>query len=200
MEGRLGWGSSNEEALRKGVEAAERALAINDNEPDAWSLLGALRLYQRRYDEALEHGKRSIDLAPNAADLLAAYALTLNFSGEPHAALGMIEQAMRLSPYYPDWYLGAQGIALRLLGKLDEAIAADHKRLERSPRNEFSDLRLAAVYAQRGDIRLAQQHMAEALNKNPRYSAKQVRVTDPYRDDVEMERYLDLLRTAGLPE
>jgi hypothetical protein len=42
--------------------------------------------------------------------------------------------------------------------------------------------------------------MAEALNKNPRYSAKQVRVTDPYRDDVEMERYLDLLRTAGLPE
>jgi tetratricopeptide (TPR) repeat protein len=143
-------------------------------------MLGGLRLYQRRYKEALEHGQRSIELAPSAADLLATYALTLSFAGHPAMALDCVEQAMRLSPYYPDWYLGAKGVALRLLGRLEEAISVDHKRLERSPGNEFSDIRLAAVYSQRGEMEVAKRHMAAALRKNPRYSARQVRVMDPY--------------------
>ena len=199
-EGRLGWSNSNEAAFEKGAEAALRGLTINENEPDAWAMLGGIRLYQRRYEEAIEGGQRSIALAPNAADHHVVYALTLNFIGRPQEAMDLIERAMRLSPFYPDWYLGILGISYRLLGRIDDALAADHERLRRNPANAFSDLRLAALYSHLGQIDRAQFHLREALRKNPSYSVRQVRVTDPYQDEVEMERYLNLLRAAGLPE
>ena len=31
-------------------------------------------------------------------------------------------------------------------------------------------------------------------------SVRQVRITDPYQDESEMERYVDLLRSVGLQE
>ena len=200
MEGRLGWSKSNEAALEKGADAALRGIAINENASDAWSMLGGIRVYQRRFEEALEAGQRSIELAPNAADHLAIHALTLNFVGRPQEALTLIERAMRLSPFYPDFYLGFLGISYRLLGRIDEAIAADLRRLERNPANVFSDLRLAALYAQRGDLEKGRFHVKEALRKNPSYSVRQVRVTDPYQDEAEMARYIDLLRSVGLSE
>ena len=199
-EGRLGWSNSNEAAFEKGAEAALRGLTINENEPDAWAMLGGIRLYQRRYEEAIEGGQRSIALAPNVADHHVLYALTLNFIGRPQEAMDLIERAMRLSPFYPDWYLGILGISYRLLGRIDDALATDHERLRRNPANAFSDLRLAALYSHLGQIDRAQFHLREALRKNPSYSVRQVRVTDPYQDEVEMERYLNLLRAAGLPE
>lgn len=200
VEGRLGWGKPTEDPFLKGVEAAQRGLSINEREADAWGMLAGIRLYQRRYEEALEGGQRSIELAPNAADLLGMYALTLNFAGRAQDGLNVVRRAIRLSPYYPDWYLGAEAMSLRLLGQLREAIAADLQRLERNPDNVFSDLRLAAAYVEVGDLARGRYHLGQAMLKNPSYSARQVKLTDPFRDEAEMERYLGNLRLAGLPD
>jgi|TARA_B100000315_G_scaffold100831_1_gene92649 hypothetical protein len=42
--------------------------------------------------------------------------------------------------------------------------------------------------------------VAEALKKNPNASIHQVRVSEPYRDEAELEQYHDRLRKTGLPE
>jgi tetratricopeptide (TPR) repeat protein len=128
------------------------------------------------------------------------YAVTLNFVGRAEDAVNLIQRAMRLSPFYADWYLGIIGQSYRLLGRFDEAIAADKERLARNPDNAYSDLRLAAVYAELGRDEEARLHVREALKKNPNNSLDQVRDTDPYQDAAEMEHYLDLLRKSGLPE
>ena len=197
---RVGWGFSTAASLEAGVEAALKGLAIDENQADALSMLGALRALQRRYDEADEAGRRAIALAPNAADNYVLYAITLNFTGRGGEAVNLIEKAMRLCPFYADFYLGIIAQSYRSLGRYDEAIAADKERLARTPENVLSDLRLAAVYAELGRDEEARFHVGEALRKNPSYSLAQVRDTDPYQDEAEMERYLDLLRKAGLPE
>jgi biopolymer transport protein ExbB len=43
----------------------------------------------------------------------------------------------------------------------------------------------------------ARAQVAEALKKNPNASIHQVRVSEPYRDEDEMERYLDTLGTVA---
>jgi TolB-like protein len=199
-DARAGWGESNEASLKKGVETALKGLAIDQNDADAYAMLGALRTLQRRYDEAIEAGRHAIELSPSAADHYVMYAGTLNFVGRAEDAVNLIQKAMRLSPFYADWYLGIIGQSYRLLGRFDEAIAADKERLARNPDNVISDLRLAAVYAELGRDEEARFHVREALKKNPNYLLDQMRDTNPYKDIAEMEHYLDLLRKSGLPE
>ena len=199
-DARLGWAQSSAEALELGVNAALRALAIDENDADAHAMLGTLRAMQHRYDEGLEAGRRAIKLAPSAADHYVWSAVTLNLVGRAEEAANLIEKAMRLSPFYPDYYLGIIAQSYRLLGRFDDAIAADKERLARNPGNAFSDFRLAAVYSELGREEDAKFHVQEALRKNPHFSLELVRQTDPYADEGEMEHYLELLRKAGVPE
>ena len=107
---------------------------------------------------------------------------------------------MRLSPFYRDMYLGILAISYRLLGRFEEAIAADKERLVRNPENAFSDLRMVASYIELGRDEEARFHVREALRKNPQNTLARVREIDPYQDEGEMSRYLEALRKAGLPE
>ena len=199
-DARVGWGGSNEQSLRKGIEAAEKGLSVDKEQSESLGMLGGLWVLQRRYEEALEAGHRAIELSPNTADYYVFYAIILNFVGRAQEALNLIQKAMRLCPFYPDFYLGIMAQSYWLLGRYEEAIATDTERLARNPDNAFSDLRLAASYTELGRDQEARHHVLEALKKNPSYSLTQVRDTDPYQDEAAMERYVDLLRRAGLPE
>jgi TolB-like protein len=197
---RVGSGESAERSLERADACADRSLALDNAQSDAYAIRGSIRMHQRRYDEGVEDGRRAVDLGPNVADSYVLLAHTLNYIGQPQESIGLIEQAMRLSPFYPDWYLGIAGISYRLLGRYEDAIAADHERLARNPDNIFSDFRLAANYEKLGRHDQARAHIAIALKKYPKWSLAQIRVSEPYRDKSEMERYVGLLRKAGLPE
>ncbi len=107
---------------------------------------------------------------------------------------------MRLFPYYPDNLLGVLAVSYRVLGRFGESIALDTERLRRNPDNMYSDFRLAAVYMELGREREARTHVTEAIKKNPHASLRQVRFSEPYQDKEYLDRYLDLLRKAGMPE
>ncbi len=107
---------------------------------------------------------------------------------------------MRYSPFFPDWYLGIQGVILRVLGRFEEAIGVDLERLARNPDQTLSNFRLAALYSETGQNKQASDQIAELLKKNPHASIRQVRTSEPYQDESELEEYLNLLRSAGLSE
>lgn len=200
LDARNGWAESIEDTFDRAIEFAQRSIAIDPELPDAFGMLGAIYFQQRKYDEAVVAGRKAIALGPRVADNYALLAMTLCYAGNAPESLGLIEQAMRLSPYYPDWYLGIAGVIYRNLGRFDDAIAADKERLDRNPDNTFSDFRLAAVYEQIGRHDEARSHIVKAIKKNPEWTIRQIRVAEPYRDKDELETYLDLLRKAGLPE
>ena len=83
--------------------------------------------------------RRAISLSPSAADHYVFYAVLLNFMGRAEEAQNLIRKAMRLSPVYPDLYLGILATGCRLLDCYKEAIAADREHLVRNPENAFSD-------------------------------------------------------------
>ncbi len=107
---------------------------------------------------------------------------------------------MRLFPYYPDNLLGVLAVSYRMLGRFEESIALDTERLKRNPDNMYSDHRLASVYMELGRAEEARRHVAEAIKKNPHASLRQIRFSEPYQNEEYLDRYLDQLRKAGMPE
>ena len=72
--------------------------------------MGIIYARKQQYDQAIAEGERAIALDPNNAEGYAGQANVLFFAGRPEDALRVIEQAMRLNPYYPAWYLQALGM------------------------------------------------------------------------------------------
>lgn len=200
VDARLGYADSAVVSLEQGAALAEKGLSIDPNDPDTLAVLGAIRLFQRRFEDAELASRLAVERGPNLAEVLMWRATVLNYTGRAEEALRLIAKAMRLSPYFPDWFLGIQGVAYRCLRRFEEAIAADLARLKRNPDNPISDFRLAAIYAELGRHEEACAQIAALLTKNPKASIRQVWASEPYQNADEMSRYLDLLRTAGLPE
>ena len=70
----------------------------------------------------------------------------LNFAGRPEEALRAVEQAMRLNPRYPPWYLFELGWAYRMTGRYAEAIATLKEVISRNPNFLPAHLDLAVSY------------------------------------------------------
>ena len=80
----------------------------------------------------------------------------LNFAGRPEEALRAVEQAMRLNPRYPPWYLFQLGWAYRLTGRYAEAIATLKEVISRNPNFIAAHLNLAGSYCGSGSLNRAQ--------------------------------------------
>jgi adenylate cyclase len=101
---------------------------------------------KQQYDQAIAEGERAIALDSNNADSYVWQAEALNFAGRPEEALRMAEQALRLNPHYPPWYLFGLGWAYRLTGRYAEAITTLKELLSRSPTFLYAHLVLAISY------------------------------------------------------
>ena len=194
------WSENRALSLELATELAQKAMTLDDSSPCPYILLEIIHLWKRDYDKAISYGEKALALEPNYADATVRLARTLTYAGRPEEAIVLIKRAMRLSPYYPDWYLGPLAVAYRLAGNYDEAIAAFEKRRERNPHSMIAYLGLALVYAEVGREEEARAAAAEVLKRNPKFSVKKVRKGLPYKDPAEVERILAAFRKAGLPD
>jgi tetratricopeptide (TPR) repeat protein len=101
---------------------------------------------KQQYEQAIAEGERAIALDPNNADSYAVQANVLNFAGRPEEALQAVEQAMRLNPRYPPWYLLQLGLAYHMTGRYAETIAAFKEVISRDPNSIYAYLGLALSY------------------------------------------------------
>jgi len=196
----FGWSTNAPQSLERAAELAHKAQVLDDASPCPYMLLETIHLWRRDYDRAIAYGEKAVALEPNHADATLQLARTLTYAGRPEETIELTKKAMRLSPYYPDLYLGVLGTAYRLMGDYDEAIAAYDKRRDRNPHSTMPYLGLALVYSEVGRDEEAKAAAAEVLKRNPEISLKQVRNRLPYKDPAEVERILAALRKAGLPD
>jgi adenylate cyclase len=85
-------------------------------------------------------------LDPNNANSYFFLAESLNSAGRPEDALRMIEQAMRLNPRQPPWFLFELGYAYYLTGRYAEAVTTLKEVIRRSPDFLSSHYSLTASY------------------------------------------------------
>jgi adenylate cyclase len=199
-DGRFGWSNTPTQSLALAEELAQKALSMDDSNPMAYALLSNVYMAKKQHEQAIHYGEKALDLAPNFADITATIGLTFMYSGRPEKAIELVKKAMRLSPYYPAWYLPVLGLAYRLTGQYEEAIAAMEKWPPRSPHSMLPHMILAFTYVEAGREEDAHAAVAEVLKRNPKASIKGYAKMIPYKDPAKIEQVLDSLRKAGLPE
>ncbi|MDX1488105.1 MAG: tetratricopeptide repeat protein [Acidiferrobacterales bacterium] len=198
LDAQAGWSESPSESFNRAVVLAQKALELDDAYPDTYLLLGALHLLLKEHDTAIAFAEKGVALRPNQASNLALLAFILNYAGEPDRAIALLDKAMRLSPYYPDWYLGELGRASLLTGQYGKAIAALTERIRRNPDSSEAQVLLAAAYGATGQGEQARAVLTEFLKARPGYTLEQYAQGEYYKDPQDLQRVLDGLRQAGL--
>jgi len=190
------------EINRIGAFEDEAISIIAEGEASMVRAWGAL--LRRQYDAALEHGRKTVELIPNHADMLASYGAILLTVGQPEDAVQTLRRAMRLSPQYQSWQARVLSEALTLSGDHDAAVSAGKDTIDRAE-GDYNRARgymvLAVAYADAGRVDLARDQVDRALELAPDMTIDRARqFYKLYRNESDAERFLEALRAAGLPE
>jgi len=189
--------------MKQAAECAKKALAINDSSAKALILMGYIYLSQKQFDEAEAYGEKGIALSPNDPLMLADWSRILCSVGRHDEAVGVIKRAMRLSPYYPAYFLINLFIANSLAGHVEEALAAAKALLVRCEKGEYNclvpHLFLAIGYSELGREKDARAHAAELISLDPNFTCADFlskAVSFKHQEDTELS--LNACRKAGL--
>jgi adenylate cyclase len=194
-----GWAEVPERSLQTGLEIAEHAVQLDEEEPQAHWVLAVALLFHRELDRALAEARRCLALEPNSAGAHVVMARILTYSGDPASAINVIDAYMRLDPLYRDLALHFLAEAQVSLRQFDAAVATLKRRLERNPNSETSYALLAACYGHLGRIADARAAWAEATRIAPKFSIERQRRLLPYKNLDDFELRVEGMRKAGLP-
>ena len=193
-----GWAEVPERSLQIGLEIAERAVQLDEAEPQGHYVLAVALGFNRQIDRGLAEARRSVALAPSFAQGHHSIARFLTLSGDPAGAISTLDAYMRLDPLYPDMALHFLAEARFSLGQFDEAVTALKQRLGRSPDSATSLALLASCYGHLGRINEARAAWAQVIKIAPDFSIERQRRVLPYRNPDDFDRRVDGLRKANI--
>jgi len=189
---------SPRESLARAIELGEKAIALDEFDPEANAILGHLYTYAGQFDKAVAHAERALALDPNSYSVLYNAASALTYSGRPEEAIPLFHKAERLNPFPPAPFFARTSMVYGLTGRFGEAVEQAKKAVQRDPKNLFGYLSLAAACILAGREEEARASAAEVLKINPTFSVDQFAKTRSYRDMSQIDRMIDALRKAGL--
>lgn len=202
LDARWGFSKSRSESLKLATQAAQKAQAADDTLPEVHILWSTIYLFQRKLEEAIAAGEKSIELGPNSALSHILFALTMEGAGNYEDSVALAEKALRLCPYCKGWYYTVLGDAYRGSRRHQDSLKAHKILLDRSKKGEYPVWRahahLGIDYAIMGDYDEARIHFAEALKLNPNYSLEYERKLNLDADPEDLEQMLNAMQKAGL--
>jgi adenylate cyclase len=165
--------------------------------------LGWLHHERGQYAQAQEHLARAMAINPNDADTMMNRAMVLSLEGEAKTALELAQFAIRLNPRHPDWYIAYLGGCFFRADRYAEATAIWERAPDAVPEARAV---LAAAYVLAGRPEEGRRHMQKFLKRfslhwtgRPSVRSFTMKVFS-YREQAELERFVDALRAAGMPE
>ena len=194
----FGSNKSPKESLDKAVELAQKAISLDPNDPRHYALLGNVYVMKRNYDKAITEGEKAVALDPGGADVHAWLGMSLNYADKPKEAIPLFEKAIRLNPNGPTWYFHNFGHSYRMMGQYQEAITQYKKALRVAPNNIWAHLSLAATYSLLGRDEEACAEAEEVLRMNPKFSLEYFAKALPFKNQAQIDCYIEALRKAGL--
>jgi len=194
-----GWGEAPERSLEIALEIAERAIAMDDEDPYAHFILAEALLWGREHDRAFAEVQRCLALAPSSAEGHLAKANIQYYRGDAAGSVDTLNAYMRLDPFFREVTLYFLAQAQEALGQFDAAVATLTQRLERNPNSPTSYALLAACYGHLGRIAESRAAWVELMKIAPDFSMERRRRVLPFRNPDMFERRLEGLRKAGIP-
>lgn len=197
---RFGYTESPERSLELADDVTRKAMELDPAEAYVHGLRAAVFALHMRFEDAIVAGRQALNGYPNDAWLHAVLARVLIAAGRASEGERVISDAMRLDPYYPEFYLGIRANALESMDRTDEALDVLRRAVNRNPDYFPAHLRLASLCGLAGNVKEATAAASEVLRINPRFTLGLADGFYPSSDPRRLERFRDGLRKAGLPE
>lgn len=155
-----------DDAGPKAIEAARRALALDDSLAEAHATIGLVRISTRRWTTAAAELRRALELNPNYATAHHWYAYYLMFADRLDEACAEIELARQLDPLSPG-IATDQGEMLYAARRYEDAKVSLRRALELAPDFSRAHARMALVALETGHTAQAVEEARAALALDP---------------------------------
>ena len=131
--------------------------------------------------------------------------MTLLYAGRFDEAISTLQKAIRLDPIPATYVINGLGHSYFGAERYEEALEIYKQSLERAKKGEYNLkyplARIAATYAVLGQEEEAKAHIAELLRIDPKSTLKgYARILSYYKNQTDIDRVINALRKAGLPE
>jgi len=177
----------------------EKALALKASRPLGLGLQAYCEINEGRLEQAVESLKEVISQAPTAENhffLGQAYL----YLGRAKDSIAQTEQAMRLSPLCPGYFLINMTESHRILGQIDEALLWADKYIEKMPESPLPMVRKAGLLVMAGRREEAEALATQLLASEPDFSVATWAKGQPYRIPEHIGPFVEALRQIGLPD
>ena len=200
--GQRGWVQPVRQAYETSRRIAERAVRVGPSSPEAHQSLANVLIVVGEAERAVTVARRAIDLNPNYAEAQVVLGLALVFCGDLEGSLAACLQAKRGNPRDSrrSSLYDALGHAYFMLGDYEKAIEVSEKGLNEEPSLYGALVTLACSYAELGRKEKARQYVDELLRLIPRYTLTALRKHPMFVKRELIEKLIDSMRLAGLPE
>ncbi|MCZ6743575.1 MAG: adenylate/guanylate cyclase domain-containing protein, partial [Alphaproteobacteria bacterium] len=197
-----GWGATALEAQSKAEDYARQAVALDEQDPLAHVALGSLYAFFMDPRRAVNELNRAIELNPNLSVAHGFLSNALAFLGRSDEALAEAERANRGSPRDPEryiWYIGIMN-AHFAAERYEECVEAAEQAVLLQPNFYGGHVVMAMVLPYLGRIEEAKQAVRRTRELMPRLTLKSTARNPVFVRQGDVERMLEGLRRAGLPE
>jgi class 3 adenylate cyclase/TolB-like protein len=191
------YGADARTSSQAALNAAERAVDLDANDPEAHSVLGHVLGTRGQIDRARTEYETSLRLNPSSFSILVYYVGWASTFGEPERGALLADRAIRLNPNYKPWASGSLRYAYFMAGRYSDAL----KVMERqSPENYSRNawVQRAASFALLGQEAEARATREEALRRHPDLTIES-HVSDPSFNDAERAHLVRTMNLAGFP-
>jgi adenylate cyclase len=188
------WSQDPAADLKRADDFAQKALALDDSNLTALTLISCDDVTEGKYDQAAADAERAVALNPNYAMGYLMLGEAQNFEDKPEEGVRTLQKAIRLDPKSQDFYAGDIGVADVFMGRYQEAVPFLERYVTNYPDLLHAHLWLAVAYSGLGRHEEARAEGAEVLRLSPQYKL-------PTPEEVPMKdarRLFADLRKAGL--
>ncbi|MGE4046641.1 MAG: hypothetical protein AB7F35_17410 [Acetobacteraceae bacterium] len=198
-----GWAERPAEATRRAVDLAERAVTLDPGDARSLTLAGHVRGFLgKRASEAAALHDRALILNPNLAMAWCFSGLAYSYLGNHNEALRRMYQAVRLSPSDPHLFFFDMALIMPhlLLAEYESAAEVGRRAIELNPwfSSSYKGHLAALGYLERDSER--ERILSRLLELEPGFSVEEARARSPISRPEDLDRYVEGLRRAGLPE
>jgi adenylate cyclase len=199
-QARFGWEQDRAATYEAALDCATRALAADPSCGQAYLVIGYVRTFQRRHDEAVVAGEKAIAVSPSGADVYHMAGMYHGYAGDFRKAALYEEQAQRLSPLVIFVSMVDEARARFHLGDFIAARDISLRVLKEKPRWLTAHSTLVAALWNLGKEEEARIFAKELLARNPDFSVVRWAHSLPYRHQEHLDALIKPLQLAGLPE
>jgi adenylate cyclase len=196
------WSDSPAQSVSAMVEASKRSIAVDDKSAFGHLLQGWAYSLTGQREKMITAFELATQIDPSFAEAYRSLGFSLAWANRTEEAVENLRKAMRLSPHDPLSFLFFVGMSAAHFAaeRYEEAASWAERAIQRSPDFRGAHVYLAASYAHLDRTDEARSAIQEIFRINPVFTLSTLRTVLSAATPAFVERLIDGLRKAGLPE